>query len=943
MPWRLTPGPRACRFGRAQLPFFPIDGRLYSGMASPFGLIGRRAEWRVLEAVLAAVRGGDSQVLVVHGEAGIGKSALLQHLVEAASGFTVARVIGVESEMALPFAGLHQLCAPMLDHLGTLPDPQRDALRTAFGLTSGAAPDRLLLGLAVLNLLSAVADDEPVLCVVDDAHWLDRESAQTFSFVARRVLAEPIGVVFATREPDADLETFPQLPLGGVSGADARTLLQSVLPVPLDQGVKERIIAEARGNPLALVEWARGRTPAELAGGFGTSAMPTARRIQETFRHRLAELPEPAQRFLTIVAAEPTGDPVIVWRAADALGVGPRDVDPAVDAGLIEIGVRVSFRHPLVRSAVYGSVAPADRQAAHRALGAATDPSIDPDRRAWHRALGCPGFDEDVADALEQSAGRATARGGLAAAAALLERSAQLTNDPARRVRRLLAAADSHLESGSFEAGAGLLAAAEAVELDDASHVRVELLRARYAMYSGEGVRDGPDLLRRAARRAELLDQDLAANSYLWAISAATVVGSFANGAGMREIALAAVDRPQPSDLTVQDQLVTGLALLRINGPAAATPVLRLALASTDDEIVGPDAYGRLGSLASAAVILWDIEALRKIAVSCVAATREVGALRMLPVALNTLAHLRVLEGELDAARSALSEAKQIMSLTRGNLFITITAVLAGLEGAESAAPLIDAEIDRLRRDGLGGLVPSALWSAALLRNGLSQYDHAFALGAEAIEMPGGPADPFFFAELIEAAVRCGQREPAVATLARLTPFTEASGSDWALGVQRRSEALLAEDAIAEDLYRESIDRLARTTLRPDLGRAELLYGEWLRRENRRVEARAPLRAAHELFTAVGMQAFAERARHELAATGETVKKRSPQSFDELTSQEAHIALLAADGHTNAEIGSQLFISARTVEWHLRKVFSKLDVASRRQLRDALQRRTSMR
>ena len=877
-------------------------------------------------------------MLVVRGDAGIGKSRLLQQLIDEATGFRVVHATGIESEMELPFGGLHQLCASLLDRLDTLPAPQRDAANTAFGLASGSTPDRLLIGLAVLNLLSGASDDGPLLCVVDDAQWLDRASLQALSFVARRLLADSVALVFATRMSATALDEFPELIVEGMRDSDAHTLLSSVLRIPLDQRVRDRIVAETHGNPLALVEWPRGLTSADLAGGF---AMPTTAsmsgQIEESFRRRIAELPDPTQRFLTVAAAEPTGDAVIVWRAANALGALPHDLAPAIDAGLIEIGARVSFRHPLVRSAVYSSASLTDRQAAHRALADSTENENDADRRAWHRALGSPGPDEEIAESLERSAGRARARGGFAAEAALLARSAALTGEPFRRADRLLAAANAHLEAGSFEAAAGLLASAEAMNLDEMQRARVDLVRARHASFDGDA-RDVANLLLRAAKRLETIDGDTASLTYLHAMAGATLVGGLGHGAGMYEIAEAATSCPLPPTPTVQHWLVAGLAQLAVNGPAAAAPALRSALEATPTDRSNPQAIHMSGYLLGAATALFEGDAFHEFAAIHVSSARELGSLSMLPTALNTLAQALVFVGDLDGSAIAIAEARQIAEATGTDLLPSVSALLAGLRGDDGAEAAIADQIAVARTSHRGLAFKSGLWATATLHNGSGRYQQALAAATEAAAQPWGWNSQVFVHEFIEAAQRCGQRVTAMAVLERLTAYAEASGSDWAMGMQYRSKALLVDDDTVEDLYREAINRLSRTAIRPELARAHLLYGEWLRQEDRRIDARAQLHIAHEMFSAMGINAFAERTRHELLATGETVRKRAVDTFAELTSQEAHIARLAADGRTNPEIGAQLFISARTVEWHLRKVFTKLNVSSRRELGEALPR-----
>ncbi len=835
--------------------------------------------------------------------------------------------------MELPFAALHQLCAPMLDRLDELPEPQRMAAGTAFGLSVGASPDRLLIGLAILNLLARASDDSPLLCVIDDAHWLDRGSAQALGFVARRLLADRVALVFATRAPVADIARFPELVLEGLIDSDAQRLLSSVLRAPLDDAVRGRIVAECGGNPLALVEWPRRFAPAELAGGFlAPNEMTRTSQIEASFREQVAELPISTRRFLTVAAAEPTGDPVIVWRAAGGLGVSPLDAIPAIDAGLIHVAARVAFRHPLVRRASYGVASLRDRQAAHRALADATDPELDPDRRAWHRALGSAGPDEEIAEELEWSAGRARARGGLAANAALLERSVALTLVPSRRADRMLAAAAAHLLAGSLVRAGDLLAAAEASPLDEMGRAQLGILRAREAIYRGD-LRSAAGLHLRAAQHLASLDLNLAFASHLAAMGTAVITGP-GGGATIADAANAAIACPRSQEPTELESLAIGLATAAVDGPQAAAPVLRRVLSGDHDKL-GDDAFQWLGYLVAAATVLWDFDTYRNLATAQVAVARAAGALSVLPNALTTVARVFVLEGDLDAAASAVREATEILGATGSNFAGFRGASHVGLEGASDAAQQIDEQIEAARVGGAGLSLKSALWARATLGNGTGDYDKALAAASEAIELPWMWSQ-ICFHEHIEAAVRCGQRDLASETLDRLIHSTAASGTDWALGIQRRCQALLADDADADDLYRQAIQHLRRSRLRPEIGRAHLLYGEWLRRSSRRVEARAELQAAYDLFVSLGIHGFAERCRHELVLTGATVRKRMVESYADLTPQELEVSRLAVDGLTNAEIGARLFISVRTVEWHLRKVFTKLGISSRRGLKGAL-------
>jgi DNA-binding CsgD family transcriptional regulator len=899
---------------------------------------GRRAERQQLSRLLDAVRGGESRVLVVCGEAGVGKTALLESAISSASGFGVARAAGVESEMELAFAALQQLCAPMLDRLDRLPGPQRDALGVAFGLRAGDPPDRFLVGLAVLGLLSEVAEEQPLVCLVDDAHWLDRASAQALTFVARRLLAESIALVFATRDPSRDVDGLPVLVLEGLRNGDARALLGSAVGVPLDERVRERLVAETRGNPLALLELPRGLTPAQLAGGFGLmSTLPLWGRIEDSFRRRLAGLPASTQQLLLMAAAEPVGDPVLAWRAAGLLGIG---VEAAADTdGLLTIGTRVTFRHPLVRSAVYQAASVQERQAVHRALADATDPEVDPDRRAWHLAHATPGVDEDVASELERSAGRAQARGGLAAAAAFLERAAALTPQPSLRAQRALAAAQAKYQAGAPDAALQLVAIAESGPLDDLGRARVELLRGEIAFALSRG-RDAPPLLLEAAKRLEPLDVRLARDTYLEGLSAAMHVGRLGGSDGVRKMADAARRAPPPTEPALpRDLLLDGLAVLHTEGYAAGTPMLTRALqAFHSDELSNEEGIRWLWLACRAAMALWEDESWFVLAARQVQLARDGGALTVLPLALNLQAGVHLVAGDFAAAEAMGEEEQAVSDAIAAPSVPYLRLNLAAHRGQESEVLRLTAagERDAIAR-GEGRTVTVGKYATAVLYNGLARYDDALSAARQATEFPD---DLAFFTwgliELIEAATRCGKTELAADGLGRLSQTTSPSATNWARGIEARARALVNEDDAAEAFYLEAIDALAGARVRVELARGHLLYGEWLRRQRRRLDAREQLRTAHDLFSQFGMQAFAERARVELEATGEHARKRSVETRDDLTPQEAHVARLAADGATNQEIAAQLFISPSTVDYHLRKAFRKLGVKSRHQLKQHL-------
>jgi len=904
-------------------------------------LRGRRSECETLDRQLERVRAGQSSVQVLRGEAGVGKTALLAYVAEQASECRIARVAGVESEMELAFAGLHQLCAPMLDGLEALPSPQRDALRVAFGLQDGGAPDRFLVALAVLSLLAGAAEVEPLVCLVDDVQWLDRASAQTLAFVARRLLAERIAMVFAVREPTDvnDLSGLPELVVGGLADGDARSLLASAMPGRLDERVFDQIVAETRGNPLALLELPRGLTPAELAGGFGLpDARPLASRVEETFVQRVRALPRETQHLLLVAAAEPVGDVSLLWRAAERLGIRGDAGKPAEEAALIDLGIRVRFRHPLVRSAAYRAAHFRDRQEVHRALAEATDRDTDPDRRAWHRAQAASEPDEAVAGELERSADRAQARGGTAAAAAFLARAAELTPDPAGRGRRALAAAQAKFDAAASDAALELLATAELAPLDDLQRARLERLRAEIAFARTRGS-DAPALLFDAARRLEPLDAAMARETHLEAMAAAMYAGRLGDKPGVREAAEAAQAAPgAPQPPRAIDLLVDGLATRYTEGYSAGVPPLRMALdAFRRVEGLTPRDVRWLWLACRLAQDLWDDELWYELATRGLRVARETGVLRVLPIAATYRASLHVHAGAFGAASSLIEETDAIIQATDMAPLKYASLMLAAWRGNE-AEGLELIEAGRLeataRGEGMGlGVLE---WATALLYNGNGRYAEALAAAQQGCEQDDGGLFAWTLVELIEAGVRSGATDATSAALDRLSGRTRASGTDWALGIEAGSRALLSDRRDAEPLYREAVERLARTRGVVHLARAQLLYGEWLRRENRRVDAREQLRAAYDRFDRIGAEAFAERARRELLATGETAPRRTVETRDVLTPQEAQIARMASDRQTNPEIGAKLFISPRTVEYHLRKVFTKLEISSRKELHSAL-------
>ena len=871
---------------------------------------------------------------MLRGDAGAGKSALLNFVAERATGWRVASAVGVESEMELAYGGLHQLCAPMLDHADQLPTPQRDALGTVFGLLAGEPPDRFLVGLATLTLLAEVADDrQPLLCVIDDVQWLDAASAQIVLFIARRFLAERIVLVCAARSGVGDgiLAGLPALPVHGLSDHEARKLLLENLPGPIDATVCEQIITESHGNPLALLELPRTWNTAELAGGFGIPArQPVGSKIEQSFAKRLQLLPPETQLLVLAAAAEPLGDPLLLHRAAEKLGLGPAASGPAVDGGLLDVSGRIEFAHPLVRSAAYSSATADDRQRVHRALAEATDPERDPDRRAWHRARAAPAPDESVAAELERSAGRAQARGGVAAAAAFLERASALSPDSAKRAQRALRAAEAKQLAGAPGAASTLLAVAIDGPLDELESASAQRLKGQIALDLRRGGEATP-LLLEAAARLEAFDPKGARKTYLAALFAAC----FVSEETLRRAAEAARNAPRPGIAPSPDDLMLdGLAIRFTDGYAAGASLIKQALhAYRDQDPTTVEDVRWPGFARRIAPDMLDDDTWHDLVTRSVELARERGALGVLPLALSNLAFMRIFEGELDAATPLLEEADAIADATGADRITFGWLILAAFRGDESAlAEHVEADKAKAIARGEGLLPTVGQHASALLHNGLGRYDAALT-AAEAASGPDAPMTTLWsLPELVEAATRCMKTGVAAAALERLTERTQAAGTEWALGVEARSRALLSEGASAEELYREAIDRLARCRIAPERARAHLLYGEWLRRASRRVDAREQLRTAHDLLTGFGMDGFAERARRELIATGEKVRKRRAENRGELTAQESQIAQLAREGRSNPEIAAQLFLSPRTVEWHMRKVLAKLGISSRREL-----------
>ncbi|MFD8492904.1 AAA family ATPase [Amycolatopsis sp. NPDC059657] len=875
-------------------------------------LLGRQDDVRRLDQLVGDARKGDGGALVVRGEPGIGKSALLGHVREA-EGFWVIEASGAEFETELPFAALHQLCVPLLGHLGELSARHGDALEVAFGLKTGT-PDLFRIGLATLELLTSATKRSPVLCLIDDAQWLDDASAKALTFLARRLASEPVAMIFATRA-STGLAELPDLVLEGLRDADAKALLAAENGDPVDNQVRDRILAEARGNPLALLELPR-------VGGFAaadTSSVPN--RIERSFQARLAELPEDARLLLTLASADPTGDPRLLWPTAQRLGIEVTAASSAAEASeLIEFSTRVRFCHPLARSAVYRAAEPSLRRRVHLALAEVTDQNIDPDRRVWHRAQGNAGPDDDIAVELENSASRARARGGVAAAAAFLERAAALSLDPVKRTERTLAAAQAKLDAGATDAAAELLTSAEAGALDERTHAKVDLLRGRLG-FIRHAHSDGAASMLSAARRLAPLDAAQSRDYFLDALEMGLLVG---RAAGVMDTvvtqARSAPPAPEPPDI------LDALILLTTDGYQAAVPLLRGVL---DDSAQ----WTRRPALATTiAADLWDADAHAEISAWLVESGRNGGSPHVLRLGLAQVACAAVNTGEFGQSMSAIAEEEAVADALGVPTVLYPQVHLAAMRGRrEELLELTEKAAALASTMDLGMMLANVHWATAVLGNGLADYRAALTAAQQAT----APGDLYLsgvaLPELVEAAMRCGEQAAAESALATLTERTRPTGTPWALGVTAYTRALVTGD---EADYREAIDRLNASQARIYLARAHLLFGEWLRRAGRRRDAREHLRTAHEQLSGIGMVAFARRAAEELRATGEVARARSAGTYDQLTMQEVHIARLVATGATSKEVAARLFLSPRTVDAHLRNIFRKLGITSRRQLRD---------
>ena len=910
-------------------------------------LLDRDVEKQALDRLLATVREGLSGSIVLRGEAGIGKSVLLEYVIASAGDVQVTHVVAVESEMELGFAGLHQVLVPFLRGLERLPAPQREALGSAFGLIGGVAADLFLVGLAALTLLADAAAEQPVLCVVDDAQWLDQASAGALAFVARRLFADRIGMLFAIREPSERVTAFEglnELRVGALPDDEARELLASVAAGSLDQRTRERIVLESRGNPLALVELGGELTPAQLAGSSRLpEPLPLSRRLEERFLSRVRTLPQQAQTLLLLASAQQFGQPGQLWRAAESLGIAREAADlPELDR-LLTFEPRVAFRHPLIRSAVYQGASLRARRQAHEALAAGSDPCLDPDRRAWHLAAAAVGPDEGVAAELERAADRARGRGGYAATAAFFNRAADLTPDEQRRAMRRLHAAQAELAGGAPAVAASLLEQTMPSLADGLGRAEARCLEAHVRFALGE-CRGIAAMLLDAARAFKPLDLARARETLREAFEVSLYAGREAGEAGTSAIARVARETPRSPEAPElpADLLLDAVALLDVDYAAGARVLQRAIRRYAEDNATDGREIAKFSDLGiMAALELRDDRSAQALSSRILKLARERGDLMALLQALAHQVQEDVLAGRFSAAEAALAEGQDIASAT-GNIGVFRSAGIMGLrllgwrgEEGRTREVAAAATADAIER-GAGGHVVAVRSQVAPLELALGNYQAASDWLRPVYEEDPFYAGTFVLPDLIEAATRTDKRPVALAALERLSERSLASGTELALGLLARSRALLADDSSAENRYNEAIGHLERCQTRPELARAHLLYGEWLRRRRQRRDAREQLMIAYDMFDSMGAEAFAKRARVELLATGEHVRQRTVATRDELTPQEERIAWLASEGASNHEIAAQLFISPSTVAYHLRKVFRKLGIHHRAQLAHAM-------
>ncbi|MFF5494288.1 ATP-binding protein [Streptomyces aquilus] len=906
-------------------------------------MVGRHAEREAVGRLLDAVRDGLSAVLVLTGEAGIGKTRLLEYAAQGAAELHVIRLMPVETEAGLGFSALHRLLRPFLNRTDRLPGPQRAALDTALGLVSGPPADRYLVGLATLTLLSDVAAEQPLLLLVDDAHWLDRESAEALAFTARRLHADSLGVIVALRDGPADNGLFEALSVHRVTGlpeAEAKALL-SFAARRVDTAVAERIVAGTGGNPLALLELTDALAAEQLAGIAPLpDPLPAGRLLEGHFRRLVHAMPPETTTLLLLLAAVPAGDTATMWRAAGRLGLSARAVQPAIAAGILGRDTPPAFRHPLIRSALYAGARPEELRRAHAALAAACDPVRDADRRAWHRAEAAEGVDDAVADDLAAASERARSRGGHSQQALFLSRAAAFTKTRDTRAERLLDAAQAHLMSGDPSAAQTALDLAAADIRGPVTGARELRIRATVQMFRID-VADVPAMLMDAVTRLGAQDPGLSWELLCEALHAVLVAHDCTQGTSPAEVAAAAVDARQhtaQASMDGRDLLMEALARRVAGGYEHGAPALRAAL----DGLRRGGAIGDANSpfammLAVACDDLWEVRAGRDLTDRLAAAERGTGALYALGMTLLVQARHDLLDGRFREAEVRYAEFDDIAADTGfpggGDVNRLHLFALTGQEKELRSAVRRAAEMRSLGHGALHLLAQHAL---ALFELGRGRYRQALRHARTVFEKDPPGCGSLVLSLLVEAGVRTGDRVGAREALARLEERAPLAATPWALGSLALGRALTADGDDAEKLYQESLDLLDQSLLALEQARARLLFGEWLRRRKRRWDARTQLRAAYESFDAFGALPYAERARLELLATGARARRRSEETRFDLTPRERQVASMAAAGLTNTEIATRLFVTASTVEFHLSRVFRKLGITSRKRIPRAI-------
>jgi DNA-binding CsgD family transcriptional regulator len=910
-------------------------------------LLERDEERAHLDALISSARAGAGVALVVTGEAGIGKSSLLEYASMRAEDMTVLRVSGIESEMGLSYAGLHRLLRSHLSGLPGLPVPQRLALQVVFGFEAGPPPSPFLASLATLTLLTDIATQRPVLCVIDDIQWLDHESSEVLAFVARRVLADRIALLFArgdSRNASGTIDGLPTLPVTGLSAEGSLKLLRSTVTADLDYATESRIVAETAGNPLAIVELA-GELTGLLPRGESDplKPLPLTHRLEARFAQSFRALPVDSQRYLLLAAADPTGDQHLLHAAAEVLALSPTAAEDAEEAGLLVNYPQVAFRHPLIRSAVYSSASAVERRHAHLALASVDNSDAGDHLQAWHLGLGVARPDEAVAAELEASAARVRYRSGYSAEASFLKRAAELSTDPAQASRRLLAAAAAAAAAGSQARARALLDRVRSAVLDDSLSAPAQWMHGLFLMHEGR-YGDAPAVLLAAARSYQSRQPAQARIVMLDALGAVCLAGNRAIGTSPLEVASAALGMPRSAEATptMADLLLDGLATRLAVGFAESVPLLRAALQSWAPEQVPAENVTLWCTLGTyAALELLDDIALQSWVGAIERHARDRGSIILLRVVLYGLATAAGLAGRFGEAAAFNNEARQLNAVTGApaHLNALIDVELLGLQGREAEGRAAARFTQNVAiATGFDTADCRGLLACARLDLASGNYADALVAAQSVADRPTLGAGCLVLPEVVEAGVRSDNRAVATAALAQLTERALAIRTPWSLGLLARSRALLATEDDAEPLYEESIFQLDKTTAVFDLARSRLVYGEWLRRQHRRIDARTQLRTAMDDFISMGAERFAERARAELTATGERPRRRTLDTTNDLTPQEHQIAELAAQRETNREIAARLFISASTVDYHLRSVFQKLGINSRRQLDRALHR-----